>query len=101
MRMPAAGGVVGVDGVVGVLLPPETPLEQREIFREEMGFNRPLIVQYGDFLTDAIRGDFGDSFRSGRPASELVLERMPATLTLTFTLAEANAEAAALTHATA
>jgi ABC-type dipeptide/oligopeptide/nickel transport system permease component len=50
-----------------------------------MGFNRPLIVQYGDFLSDAVRGDFGDSFRSGRPATELVLERMPATLTLTFT----------------
>jgi ABC-type dipeptide/oligopeptide/nickel transport system permease component len=70
---------------VGVLLPPETPYEQREIFREQMGFNRPLVVQYGDFLLDAVRGDFGESFRSGRPASELVLERMPATLTLTFT----------------
>lgn len=68
---------------VGVLLPPETPYEQREIFREQMGFNRPLVVQYGDFLIDAVRGDFGDSFRSGRPASTLVLERMPATLTLT------------------
>jgi ABC-type dipeptide/oligopeptide/nickel transport system permease component len=70
---------------VSVLLPPETPYEQREIFREQMGFNRPLIVQYGDFLFDAVRGDFGESFRTGRPASELVLERMPATLTLTFT----------------
>jgi peptide/nickel transport system permease protein len=69
---------------VAVLLPPETPYEQQEIFREEMGFNRPLVVQYGDFLSDAVRGDFGDSFRSGRPAAELVFERMPATLTLTF-----------------
>lgn len=69
---------------VSVLLPPETPYEQREIFREEMGFNRPLIVQYGDFLLDAVQGDFGESFRTGRPATELVLERMPATLTLTF-----------------
>jgi peptide/nickel transport system permease protein len=69
---------------VSVLLPPETPYEQREIFREEMGFNRPLVVQYGDFLLDAVRGDFGESFRTGRPAADIVLERMPATLTLTF-----------------
>jgi peptide/nickel transport system permease protein len=69
---------------VSVLLPPETPFEQREIFREQMGFNRPLVVQYVDFLGDAVRGDFGESFRTGRPAVQLVMERMPATLTLTF-----------------
>lgn len=68
---------------VSVLLPPETPYEQREIFREQMGFNRPLVVQYGDFLIDAVRGDFGNSFRSARPAATIVLERMPATLLLT------------------
>jgi ABC-type dipeptide/oligopeptide/nickel transport system permease component len=67
-----------------VLLPPETPREQLEQFREQMGFNRPIVVQYADFLTDAIRGDFGTSFRSGRSATTLVLERMPATLLLTF-----------------
>ncbi len=69
---------------VNVLLPPETPREQREIFREAMGFNRPLVVQYMDFLTDAVRGDFGDSFRTARPALTIVMERMPATLLLTF-----------------
>jgi peptide/nickel transport system permease protein len=67
-----------------VLLPPETPYEQREIFREEMGFNRPLIVQYVDFLSDAVRGDFGNSFRTERAAMTIVLERMPATLLLTL-----------------
>jgi peptide/nickel transport system permease protein len=68
---------------VNVLLPPETPYEQREIFREQMGFNRPLIVQYADFLSDAVRGDFGNSFRTERPALKIVWERMPATLLLT------------------
>ncbi len=67
-----------------VLLPPETPREQREIFREEMGFNRPLIVQYADFLTDALQGDFGNSFRTERAALTIVWERMPATLLLTL-----------------
>lgn len=68
---------------VNVLLPPETPREQREIFRETMGFNRPLVVQYADFLKDAVRGDFGTSFRVERSAMALVLERLPATLLLT------------------
>jgi ABC-type dipeptide/oligopeptide/nickel transport system permease component len=69
---------------VAVLLPPETPREQMEIYREQMGFNRPLVVQYGDFLINALQGDFGNSFRTGRSAITLVLERMPATLMLTF-----------------
>jgi len=68
---------------VNVLLPPETPYEQREIFREEMGFNRPLYIQYADFLSSAVRGDFGNSFRTERSALSLVMERMPATLLLT------------------
>jgi peptide/nickel transport system permease protein len=70
---------------VTVLLPPETPREQMEIYREQMGFNRPLVVQYADFLANAVRGDFGNSFRTGRSALTLVMERMPATLMLTFT----------------
>ncbi|MEZ4522017.1 MAG: ABC transporter permease [Thermomicrobiales bacterium] len=69
---------------VNVLLPPETRFEEREVFREEMGFNRPLIVQYADFLSDAVRGDFGTSFRTERAALTIVLERMPATLLLTL-----------------
>ena len=69
---------------VNVLMPPETPYEQREIFREQMGFNRPLPVQYLDFLSSAARGDFGNSFRTEKSALSLVLERMPATLLLTL-----------------
>lgn len=68
-----------------VLLPLDTPLEQREQFREAMGFNRPLVVQYVDFLGDAIRGDFGNSFRVEKSAMSLVVERIPATLLLTVT----------------
>jgi ABC-type dipeptide/oligopeptide/nickel transport system permease component len=69
---------------VNVLMPPETPYEQREIFRESMGFNRPLPVQYLDFLSHAVRGDFGNSFRTDHSALDLVLMRMPATLLLTL-----------------
>jgi len=66
-----------------VLLPLDTPLEQREEFRRQMGFDRPILVQYVDFLGEAIRGDFGTSFRVKKPALSLVLERIPATLLLT------------------
>lgn len=70
---------------VGVLLGPEAPRETREIFRHQMGFDRPLMVQYLDFARGAIVGDFGTSYRVPRPAMELVMERMPATLLLTTT----------------
>ncbi len=53
-----------------------------EALREELGFNRPLMVQFADFLTDAVQGDFGRSFRYRQPAMGLVLERIPATIEL-------------------
>jgi ABC-type dipeptide/oligopeptide/nickel transport system permease component len=57
--------------------------EQIDDFRSRMGFDRPWPVQYVDFLSNAIRGDFGTSLRTTEPAFSLVLERMPATLQLT------------------
>ncbi len=56
--------------------------DQIEEWRENMGFNRPWYVQYVDYASDAVRGDFGTSFRHGRPALELIAERMPATMQL-------------------
>ncbi len=56
--------------------------EQIERLREEMGFNRPMIVQFGDFLTSAVVGDFGNSIRHRQPAMKLILERLPATIEL-------------------
>jgi len=58
-----------------------TPAEI-EALREELGFNRPLLVQFGDFLTSAFQGDFGNSFRYRQPAMDLVLQRIPATIEL-------------------
>jgi peptide/nickel transport system permease protein len=48
----------------------------------QLGFDRPILVQYGDFLLSAVRGDLGDSLRQSGPALELVLDRMPATIEL-------------------
>lgn len=57
--------------------------QQIDEFRHDLGFDRPWYIQYWDFLTHALRGDFGESLRQHRPAMSLLAERMPATLQLT------------------
>ena len=53
-----------------------------EALREELGLNRPVYVQYGDWLLSALKGDFGESTQYHLPVSELVAKRLPATVTL-------------------
>jgi peptide/nickel transport system permease protein len=65
-----------------LLLPVGATDEQLAEFRRAMGFDRPLLAQYGDFLLRAATGEFGESFQHNRPALEVVLERMPATIEL-------------------
>lgn len=67
---------------VAMILPEATEAD-RQVLREAMGFNRPLLVQYGSFLARAVQGDFGHSFFHRAPALPLVWERMPTTLLLT------------------
>ena len=57
--------------------------EQVANFREYMGFDRPVLVQYGEFLQRIVQGDFGVSVRQQIPVTRLILERLPATLELT------------------
>ncbi len=52
--------------------------------REQLGLDRPLLVQYLDFLLQAIRGDFGRSFATGRPVAEQIFAAFPDTLELVF-----------------
>ncbi len=68
-----------------MMLPLEATEEQVEAFRDKMGFNDPLWVQFWDWGKNAIRGDFGDSLWQRTDAMQLVLERMPATLLLCST----------------
>lgn len=68
---------------VAALAPLNITPEEREIFRQRLGLDRPVPVQYADFVTRAVRGDFGESFRHREPAMKVVLERAPATLSLT------------------
>lgn len=64
-------------------VPPDATAEEIEAARHAYGFDRPLIEQYISFVANAVRGDFGTSFRYSEPALSLVLERVPATLLLT------------------
>jgi ABC-type dipeptide/oligopeptide/nickel transport system permease component len=69
---------------VVLLLSPEATQADRDELQRQLGLDRSLPVQYMVFLKDAVRGDFGTSFRHQRPALELVLQHLPATLELTL-----------------
>ena len=68
---------------VSTLAPLEATPEERAAFAHNMGLDRPIPVQYADFLTHAARGDFGMSYSSHEPAMGEVLDRLPATILLT------------------
>jgi peptide/nickel transport system permease protein len=65
-----------------VLVPLNTSREEMDRFRHDMGLDRPVPVQYLEFLGRALHGDFGESFRHHEPAMGLVFDRVPATLRL-------------------
>jgi peptide/nickel transport system permease protein len=68
-----------------ILLTPDAGEAQRAAFRTLYGLDQPLPVQYARYVSHVARGDFGSSFAFNRPAIEVVLERLPATLLLTAT----------------
>jgi len=67
---------------VGLMLGPEVQEAEREALRRQWGLDAPLHIQYIRFLSQAARGDFGNSILAGVPAMGLVLERLPATIQL-------------------
>ncbi|HYG86857.1 MAG TPA: ABC transporter permease [Azospirillum sp.] len=62
----------------------DTTLQQRQELRERLGLNDPFVVQYARFVANAAKGEFGISYRHRRPVSELLVERLPATLELSI-----------------
>jgi peptide/nickel transport system permease protein len=63
-------------------LPMETPADVREAFAERHGFNDPLVVQFGNYVVNLLRFDFGQSLRQQQPAIDIVLRSYPVTLAL-------------------
>jgi peptide/nickel transport system permease protein len=66
-----------------IILGESAPPEKIAQLREEMGLNDPFIVQYFRFVTNAVKGDFGESYSTGRPVFEEIFQRFPVTLKLT------------------
>jgi peptide/nickel transport system permease protein len=65
----------------------DTSLEDRLRLREELGLNDPVPVQFGRFLANAARFDFGISYQVKQPVTTIIAERFPATLELALSAA--------------
>ena len=60
----------------------ETSDEERSQLRESLGLNDPVHIQFSRFVVNATKGEFGISYQLRRPVSELITERLPATIEL-------------------
>ncbi|OGL00433.1 MAG: ABC transporter permease [Candidatus Rokubacteria bacterium RIFCSPHIGHO2_12_FULL_73_22] len=83
LSLTAVFGMVRLSGdPVLLFMPMDIQAKDVNEFRERLGFNDPLAVQYARFIAGAAHGDFGESLRYRSDAMTLVLERLPATLLL-------------------
>jgi peptide/nickel transport system permease protein len=60
----------------------DATLKDRQELADSLGLNDPLVVQFARFVGNAAQGDFGISYRQGRPVATLLRERLPATIEL-------------------
>ncbi len=60
----------------------EATMAEREALRESLGLNEPVPLQFLRFVGNAVRGEFGVSYRMARPVADVIAERLPATLEL-------------------
>ncbi|PJK30894.1 ABC transporter permease [Minwuia thermotolerans] len=60
----------------------DTSLAERAELREKLGLNDPVPVQFARYVSNVVQGNFGISYRIGRPVDQLLQERLPATLEL-------------------
>ena len=65
-----------------VILGPEASEQAKEQMREQLGLDKPIVVQYVDWLGGVLHGDLGESLVDGMPVSQLILQRLPVTLEL-------------------
>jgi peptide/nickel transport system permease protein len=75
-------GIFLVGDPVEMLVNPQADQIERDRARTALGLDKPMWAQYGLFVRNALSGDLGNSFVYGRPAIDVILERMPATLEL-------------------
>src|SRR6266567_2243602 len=65
----------------------DTSLADRERLRQELGLNDSFLVQFARFVGHAVQGEFGMSYQQARPVGQIILEKLPATLELSFVAA--------------
>ena len=75
-------GVNVIGNPVDILINPDLNQAERALVIHHLGLDQPLWIQYLSFIKGLVQGDFGDSFVYKRPAMEVILERLPATLEL-------------------
>ncbi|TQE99872.1 MAG: ABC transporter permease [Spiribacter salinus] len=75
-------GVYFIGNPVDVLINPEATQADIIATTERLGLDKPLYHQFGIFVLNALQGDLGTSFVYGRPALEIILDRLPATMEL-------------------
>jgi peptide/nickel transport system permease protein len=65
----------------------DTSLADRERLRQELGLNDSFVVRFARFVGHAAEGEFGLSYQQARPVGQIILEKLPATLELSFAAA--------------
>ncbi|HWL27479.1 MAG TPA: ABC transporter permease, partial [Burkholderiaceae bacterium] len=69
---------------ISYLAPEDATEQELAEVRARLGLDKPIYVQYARYVGDALQGDFGNSLRYNRPAFEMVLQRLPATIQLSL-----------------
>lgn len=65
-----------------IMAPPDASPEQVQALAKSLGLDRPLVVQYVDYLGDLVRGDLGESFSYRAPVSSLIADALPNSIRL-------------------
>jgi peptide/nickel transport system permease protein len=68
--------------VAKLMAPPDSPPETVHLIEKNLGLDKPLIVQYGNYIKDLLHGDLGESFAYRAPVSSLISEAFPYTIEL-------------------
>lgn len=67
---------------VSLMVGSTAPQETRDRIRKKMGFDKPLTVQFGIYISNVFRGDLGNSILNRRSVSEMIVEKLPITAEL-------------------
>ncbi|MES2907399.1 MAG: ABC transporter permease [Pseudomonadota bacterium] len=72
---------------VSIMMGQEASISDREALRERLGLNDHFVIQFAHFVGNAVKGEFGISYRLAQPVSQLIADRLPATIELAVTSA--------------